>query len=164
MHLFPSWFSRRFFARLISTLICTVLVLRPFNKYAGQSAFLALTIKELVFSVQESLAQQLEATVLHLLGGLVAIGWSMLGKYLASLAPEQERLARAIPAIFLAVFCFFGMLEELILWFYKADIICCLAGWLKSRLPRLTLSTRIAGFTAIWLLTADVGAIQVSLN
>lgn len=113
MHLFPSWFSRRFFARLISTLICTILVLRPFNKYAGQSAFLALTIKELVFSVQESLAQQLEATVLHLLGGLVAIGWSMLGKYVASLAPEHEPLARAIPAIFLAVFSFFGMPEEL---------------------------------------------------
>ncbi|TFK72565.1 hypothetical protein BDN72DRAFT_836131 [Pluteus cervinus] len=134
---FAALWSRRLLARVLSTVLCAVLVvLHPFSKYGGSSAFLALALKELVFSVQDNLAQQLEATILHLAGGLAAIGISFLAKYLATVAGTTTVDARSILAIFLMSISF-------------------LAGWLKSRLPRLTLSMRIACFISIWLLTTD---------
>ncbi|KAF8892705.1 hypothetical protein BD779DRAFT_1436676 [Infundibulicybe gibba] len=127
--------SRRFIARVLSTILCvTLIVVGPFSKSARQYALFAMTVKELVFSVQETLAQQIEATFLHLTGGFLGIGLSLLGHYFASLCAVDSSAARAISAVFLALICF-G------------------AGWLKSRLPRLTLSARIACFVSIWLLT-----------
>ncbi|KAF8652680.1 hypothetical protein AX16_004186 [Volvariella volvacea WC 439] len=130
--------SRRVLARLLSTLLCTiVVVIRPFSKNGGAAAFLALTLKELVFSVQDNLAQQLEATILHLAGGLAGLGLSLLGRLLASYAGVTTGSARFILALFLTMISFF-------------------AGWLKSRLPRLTLANRIACFISIWVLTIDI--------
>jgi hypothetical protein len=52
--------TRRAIARVISTLLCCLaIVVRPFSVLGGPSAFLVLALKELVFSVQENLAQQL---------------------------------------------------------------------------------------------------------
>lgn len=52
--------TRRAIARVISTLLCCLaVVVRPFSALGGSSAFLVLALKELVFSVQENLAQQL---------------------------------------------------------------------------------------------------------
>ncbi|TFK42866.1 hypothetical protein BDQ12DRAFT_644760 [Crucibulum laeve] len=134
--------SRRRQARVLSTIICTILVVtRPFSEHGGQSAFLALTVKELVFPVQDNLAQQVEITFLHLIGGLSGIAISALGKFLASLSSPGTAVSRFIPALFLITTCF-------------------LAGWGKSRLPRLTLASRIACFVAIWLLTWDIGTEQ----
>ncbi|KAF9489836.1 hypothetical protein BDN71DRAFT_1455486 [Pleurotus eryngii] len=132
------WISRRFVARLLSTVICAILiVVRPFSRYGVPYAFLALSLKELIFSVHETIAQQLESTILGLLGGLLGIGLSSLGTFIASLPTVDSVTARAIRAIFLAFTCFGG-------------------GWAKSRLPRLTHAARICCFIAIWLLTADV--------
>ncbi|KAF9002047.1 hypothetical protein BDQ17DRAFT_1357989 [Cyathus striatus] len=134
--------SKRLQARVLSTIICAILiVLRPFSKFGGSSAFLALTIKELVFSAQGNLPQQIEATVLHLSGGLLAIAVSAVANSLASLRDPSSPTARFIPALFLALITFS-------------------AGWIKSRLPRLTLASRIACFVSIWLLTYDVGERQ----
>lgn len=100
--------SRRLLARTLSTFICSVLiVIRPFSHLGGQWAFLALTIKELHFSAQDTLAQQLEATVLHVWGGLCGIGISALAKYLTSLVSDPVN-QRALPAIFLVIISFFG--------------------------------------------------------
>jgi hypothetical protein len=102
-------FTRRSLARLLSTLICsTLIVVRPFGKFGGQSAFLALTVKELVFSAQQNLAQQIEALFLHLTGGMFAIAMSLLGTYLSTLAEPDSSLARAVPAIFLTLIAFTG--------------------------------------------------------
>ncbi|KAJ3567123.1 hypothetical protein NP233_g6565 [Leucocoprinus birnbaumii] len=150
LHLFMSalWrlvASRRFLARVLSTVLCaTLVVLKPFSRYGGNSAFLALTIKELVFSPQENLPQQIEATFFNLVGGLAGISLSSLGKFLASLSYHRTGssiLTRCIPGLTLSSICF-------------------LAGWFKSWLPRLTLASRIACFVSIWLLTADVGGPQ----
>lgn len=102
--------SRRLCARLLSTLICSILiVLHPFSRFGGEYAFLALAVKELVFSPDHSLAHQIEKTVLHFfLGGLVGIGCSMFAKYIASLFSPQSALARVIPALFLILICFVG--------------------------------------------------------
>lgn len=137
--------SRRFLARMLSTVLCaTAVVLRPFSRFGGSSAFLAITIKELVFSPQENLPQQIEATFFNLVGGLVGVSLSSLGKFLASLAYDRTGgsvLTRCIPGLTLSSICF-------------------LAGWFKSWLPRLTLASRIACFVSIWLLTFDVGGPQ----
>lgn len=139
-----SLFSRRLLARTLSTFICSLLIVfRPFSRLGGQWAFLALTIKELHFSAQDTLAQQLEATVLHVSGGLFGLGLSTLAKYFTSLVTDSVN-ARALPAIFLVLICFFG-------------------GGLKSRLPRLTGAARIIMFMAVWLLMEDVGKTQVVL-
>ncbi|KAL1705659.1 hypothetical protein EV121DRAFT_279390 [Schizophyllum commune] len=136
--------SRRLLARTLSTFICSVLiVIRPFSHLGGQWAFLALTIKELHFSAQDTLAQQLEATVLHVWGGLCGIGISALAKYLTSLVSDPVN-QRALPAIFLVIISFF-------------------AGGLKSRLPRLTGAARIVMFISVWLLMQDVGQTQIIL-
>ncbi|KAF9451224.1 hypothetical protein P691DRAFT_724576 [Macrolepiota fuliginosa MF-IS2] len=137
--------SRRFLARALSTVLCSILVVfLPFSRFGGQSAFLAITIKELVFSAQENLPQQIEGTVLHLVGGLVGVALSSFGKFLASLTYNRigdAPLTRCIPALTLAFICFS-------------------AGWLKSRLPRLTFASRIACFVSIWLLTSDITSQQ----
>ncbi|THH09172.1 hypothetical protein EW146_g8766 [Bondarzewia mesenterica] len=98
-----------------------------------------LTFKELVFAVQENLGQQVEATVLNLMGACVGIALSTLARYLASLCPDDSASARTIPAIFLILICF-------------------MAGWAKSRLPRLQRSARISCFASIWILTTNVGS------
>lgn len=59
-------------------------------------------MKELAFSVQDTPAQQLGATVLHLLGGLTGIGMGIFGKYIASLIQPNTPIARATPALFLS--------------------------------------------------------------
>ncbi|KAH9977258.1 hypothetical protein BGW80DRAFT_1435937 [Lactifluus volemus] len=65
-----NFFTRRVFARLLSTFICClVLVVKPLSRYGGPSAFLLLTLKELVFSAQETLAQHFEATILNITAG-----------------------------------------------------------------------------------------------
>ncbi|TFK82012.1 hypothetical protein K466DRAFT_531014, partial [Polyporus arcularius HHB13444] len=134
------WFARRPLARLLSTLLCSIIiVIRPFSHLGGQFAFLVLALKELVFSVQESLAQQLELTCLNILGALLGIGISSLGKYLASLSGPDSPRARVTCAVFLIVISF-------------------LAGLAKSRLVRLQLSTRISCFISIWILTTDIGS------
>ncbi|KAJ3915272.1 hypothetical protein F5877DRAFT_81995 [Lentinula edodes] len=137
---FWSFFSsRHFLARVVSTLLCSILiVIQPFSKYGGSLAFLALTIKELNFAPQDNLAHQLEGLVLNLFGGLTGIGISLLGNYIASLTGDTA-LARTIPAVFLAFICF-------------------LMGWLKSALPRLTMSSRLVCFISIWMFTQDPGA------
>ncbi|KAJ3748883.1 hypothetical protein DFH05DRAFT_612900 [Lentinula detonsa] len=136
--------SRHFLARIVSTVLCSILVvIRPFSKYGGSFAFLALTIKELDFAPQDNLAHQLEALILNLFGGLTGIGISLLGNYLASLT-DDTALARTIPAVFLTLICFS-------------------MGWLKSALPRLTLSSRLACFISVWMLTEDPGAKNASL-
>lgn len=101
--------SSRYVARVLSTFLCSVVVaIRPFSKLGGADAFLILTLKELVFSPQEDLAQQLEATVLNIMGALIGIGTSTLAKYLASVSTDNRINARLIPALFLVAVSFFG--------------------------------------------------------
>ncbi len=113
-------FTRRSLARLLSTFICSAIIaFRPFSRFGGQYAFLVLALKELVFSVQENLAQQLELTCLNILGALIGIGLSTLAKYLASLAGPDTVAARTICALFLILISFVGehlCLETLSRW------------------------------------------------
>ena len=103
------FFTRRVLARLLSTLLCCiVLVVKPWSRFGGLSAFLLLTLKELVFSAQETLAQHLEATILNITGALFGIGLSTLARFLASLQPDLSASSRAIPAVFLVCITFFG--------------------------------------------------------
>jgi hypothetical protein len=163
--------SKRLQARILSTLLCaTIVALKPFSRFGGTSAFLAITIKELVFAPQENLPQQIEATFFNLAGGLTGVSLSSFGKFLTSLAYNRTgdtTLTRCIPGLTLASICFlgeFGVLLQIYFLYIIDPItrsICDLAGWLKSWLPRLTLASRIACFVSIWLLTFDVGAPQV---
>ncbi|KAI0798119.1 hypothetical protein C8Q75DRAFT_709584 [Abortiporus biennis] len=131
--------SKRALARILSTFLCSLaVVIRPFSVLGGRYAFLVVTVKELVFSVQTNLAQQLELTVLNLLGAFAGIGFSTIAKYIASLYPIDDPRGRATCATTLISISFF-------------------AGLIKSRLPRLTLSMRISCFISVWLLTADIG-------
>ncbi|KAI0340717.1 hypothetical protein BDW22DRAFT_1333959 [Trametopsis cervina] len=131
--------SKRPVARLLSTfLCCMVIVIRPLSHFGGKYAFLVLTLKELVFSVQASLAQQLELTILNIMGAFLGIAISTLAKFIASKYPQDSVNARATCAIVLVLVAFF-------------------AGLAKSRLPRLQLSTRISCFVSIWILTTDIG-------
>jgi hypothetical protein len=123
------FFTRQALARLISTLICSVVVVvRPFSRLGGESqpygmvnydsanrtpipgsnAFLILTIKELVFSAQADLAQHLEATVLNIAGALCGIGFSALGMFLSSLLGEESPSCRALQASCLVIIVFTG--------------------------------------------------------
>ena len=107
------WFARRPLARLLSTLLCSIIiVIRPFSQLGGQYAFLVLALKELVFSVQGNLAQQLELICLNILGALLGIGISTLAKYLASLAGHDTAGARVICAVFLILISFIGRLNS----------------------------------------------------
>ena len=108
-HYLTKFISRRSLARLLSTFLCaTIIAIRPFSHLGGPNAFLVLAIKELVFSVQETLAQQLELTVLDITGALLGIGFSTLGKYIASLSPRDSAASRATCAVFLVVITFVG--------------------------------------------------------
>ncbi|KAG2349332.1 hypothetical protein BDR05DRAFT_979574 [Suillus weaverae] len=138
--------SRRALARVISTFLCILFVtIHPFSQLGGSSAFLVLSLKELVFSVQEDLAQQLEITIINITGALAGIGVSTFAKYLAAIPQEGSATSRLIPAVFLVTISFF-------------------AGWAKSRLPRLHLSARISCFVSIWLLTENIGITSAVLS
>ena len=84
------------------------------------TTFSPQTLKELVFSVNETLPQQLEATFLNLAGAIIGIGISTLARFLSALRPDDSASARAIPAIFLVVLAFFGA------WYSHAHIACTL--------------------------------------
>jgi hypothetical protein len=116
--------SRRFLARMLSTVICAVLiVVKPFSRFGGSSAFLAITVKELVFSAQENLPQQIEATFFNLVGGLTGVSLSCLGKFLAALAYSQTGntvLTRCIPGLTLSCICFLGIVP---LFFFFIHLI-----------------------------------------
>ncbi|KAH9999030.1 hypothetical protein BJV77DRAFT_654063 [Russula vinacea] len=58
---------------------------------------------------------------LNIMGAFIGIGLSTLARYIASLRPDLSASSRAIPAVFLVSIAF-------------------LAGWAKSRLPRLQFS------------------------
>lgn len=101
--------NRRAIARILSTLLCCLVIsIRPFSAFGGPYAYLVITIKELIFAIQENLAQQLEGTVLNVAGALFAIGVSTLAKYLANLPDVDAVAARSIPAIFLVLIAFVG--------------------------------------------------------
>lgn len=157
-----NFFTRRVLARLLSTfLCCSFLVVKSWSRFGGPSAFLLLTLKELVFSAQETLAQHLEATILNITGAFFGIALSTLARYLASLRPDYSASSRAIPAVFLFSITFLGV-------HHLTFPVCSpthgsLAGWAKSRLPRLQLSARISCFVSIWLLTTNVGVSSVSV-
>lgn len=113
-HVFSSqisdFFTRRVLARLLSTLLCCIiLVVKSWSRFGGPQAFLLLTLKELVFSAQETLAQHLEATILNITGALFGIGLSTLARYIASLQPDLSAASRAIPAVFLVFITFLGV-------------------------------------------------------
>lgn len=113
------WLARRprALARLLSTSLCSlIIVIRPFSRLGGQYAFLVLALKELVFSVQENLAQQLELTFLNILGALIGIGISTLAKHIASLAGHDTPAARATCACFLILLSFLGESRYLFLF------------------------------------------------
>ncbi len=149
------YLAKRPLARLLSTFLCSVIiVIRPFSRLGGQYAFLVLALKELIFGVQENLAQQLELTMLNILGALTGIGVSTLAKYIASLAGQDTAGARATCFIFLISISFFG---EQLLQLSLPSVSRSTAGIIKSRLVRLQLSTRISCFISIWLLTNDIG-------
>ena len=110
LSLISDFLTRRVLARLLSTLLCCiVLVIKPWSRFGGHNAFLLLTLKELVFSAQETLAQHLEATILNITGAFFGIGLSTLARYLASLLPDNSAASRTIPALFLVGITFFGV-------------------------------------------------------
>lgn len=101
--------NRRAIARILSTFLCCLVVaIRHFSALGGPYAFLLLTVKELIFAIQENLAQQLEGTVLNVMGALAAIGTSTLAKYLANLPEAHTATARIIPAVFLVFITLVG--------------------------------------------------------
>ena len=161
--------TKRSLARLLSTFLCSLaIVIRPFSVLGGNAAFLVLALKELVFSVQENLAQQLESTVLNITGALIGIGLSTLAKFIASLYDHDSANGRACCAAFLVVISFFGASSDPR---FMAHIVCITynafiykAGLIKSRLPRLQLSTRISCFVSVWLLTTNIGIPSVCLE
>ena len=101
--------NRQAIARILSTLLCCLIVAtRPFSTLGGPYAFLVITIKELIFAIQENLAQQLEGTILNVMGALFAIGFSTIAKYLANLPETNGVMARTVPAISLVFITFVG--------------------------------------------------------
>ncbi len=105
-----NFFTRRVLARLLSTLLCcSFIVIKPWSRFGGPAAYLLLTLKELVFSAQETLAQHLEATILNITGAFFGIGLSTLARFFASLRPDLSASSRAIPAIFLVSITFLGV-------------------------------------------------------
>lgn len=101
--------NRRAIARVLSTLLCCLVVsIRPFSTIGGQYAFLVITVKELIFAIQENLAQHLEGTALNVMGALFAVGISTVAKCLANLPEMGAVIARTIPAVFLVFIAFVG--------------------------------------------------------
>jgi len=80
------------------------------SQLGESSAFLVLNLKEIVFSIQEDLAQQIEITVLNITGALIlGIGVSTFAKYLATLPQKGSATSHLIPAaVFLPTISFFG--------------------------------------------------------
>ena len=104
-----AFFARRPLARILSTFLCALIIaVRPFARLGGPYAFLVLALKELVFSVQDSLAQQLELTALNILGALLGIAISTLGRFIAAQYPAESARPRATCATFLVLISFFG--------------------------------------------------------
>ena len=68
----------------------------------------ATTLKELVFAVQETLPQQVEATVLNITGALVGIATSTLARYISMQCTDHSTAARAVPIVFLTMIAFSG--------------------------------------------------------
>jgi hypothetical protein len=89
--------------------------------FGGSAAFLVLALKELIFSVQETLAQHLEATILNIMGALLSIALSTLAKWLATLPRFDSINSRIIPAAFLVLISFLGKLVFSVM-FYLADM------------------------------------------
>ena len=109
LHVLKSFVTRRNLARIVSTFMSAlIIVIRPFDKLSGDRAFLLFTIKELVFSVQETLAQQLEATMLNLMGATAGIILSTLARAIAGLFPVDSVKGRTVCAVFLVSITFFG--------------------------------------------------------
>jgi hypothetical protein len=75
----------------------------------GPYAFLVLTQKELVFSAQVNLSEQLEITALNILGILIGIGMSALGIHLSSLLGRETVRCRALQAFWLVMVIFIGV-------------------------------------------------------
>jgi hypothetical protein len=124
-----NFFTRRVLARLLSTfLCCSFVVIKRWSKFGGPSAFLLLTLKELVFSAQETLAQHLEATILNITGAFFGIGLSTLARYIASLRPDLSASSRAIPAVFLVSITFLGLYCPT--FPVAAPTYCCAFSWL----------------------------------
>lgn len=98
--------STRALARILSTFLCCIaVVVTPFSTFGGNYAFLVLALKELVFAVQASLAQQLELTVLNILGAIMGIAVSTLAKFIAVQSDEDSPASRATRALFLVLVC-----------------------------------------------------------
>ena len=161
-----AFFARRPLARILSTFLCALIIaVRPFARLGGPYAFLVLALNELVFSVQENLAQQLELTCLNIIGALLGIGLSTLAKYIASLAGPDTNAARATCFVFLILISFLGSFLTpsntftLVINHYIAPT----AGVAKSRLVRLQLSTRISCFISVWILTSNIGVPQARI-
>jgi len=118
------FFTRRVLARLLSTfLCCLVLVIKSLSRLGGHNAFLLLTLKELVFSAQETLAQHLEATILNVMGAFFGIGLSTLARYIASLQPDHSTASRSIPAVFLLFVTFVGVCCPLLLCRHPLNVL-----------------------------------------
>jgi hypothetical protein len=103
-------FNRRALANILATILCAlVVVIRPITHLGknDQNIFLIITVKNLVFNVQENLAQHIELTILNLTGALLAIGLSSLGLYL-HLVITNTSASRTIVAIFLVAIGFIG--------------------------------------------------------
>ncbi|KAI0310380.1 hypothetical protein OF83DRAFT_1166649 [Amylostereum chailletii] len=143
---YSRFFTRRILARWLSTFItATMVVIRPFSRLGGPSAYLALSIQTLTFSVQDTLPQQIELTMLNTLVSLVTVAVSTLARYLSSLCPDNSTGSRAIPSVFLIIIAFF-------------------AGWVKNAMPRLHLAARIACLIAIFLLATEPGVAADALE
>ncbi|KAG1883151.1 hypothetical protein F4604DRAFT_1741037 [Suillus subluteus] len=115
--------SRRALARVMSTFLCILFVtIHPFSQLGGSSAFLVLSLKELVFSVQEDLAQQLEITIINIAGALAAI------------PQEGSVTSRLISAVFLVIISFFAgwAKSRLPRLHLSARISCFVSIWLLT--------------------------------
>ncbi|TFL06868.1 hypothetical protein BDV98DRAFT_1716 [Pterulicium gracile] len=136
--------SPRFYARILSTVICSALLVIPGTTgLGGPSGFLSLTVKELAYSCQVDAAQQLEATVLGLLGAIISIVWSSLALLVAASTDgsgsrtHNSQTSRAILALALVV-------------------ICCSAAYVKSSFPRLTVQMRVSMLVSVFMLTERI--------
>src|ERR1700742_1523285 len=94
---------RRALARFLVVFLCAIFILvRRLARIGGAFPFLILTFKELVFSVQDGLSQQIEITILNYLGALWGIGISNLGVFFTILANRNvgvdSPISRTIPA------------------------------------------------------------------
>lgn len=104
---------RKLCARILTVIICLIFILIPsVAVLGGQYVFLALSLKELVFPIQQSFAEQLEVTILNCLGALTGVGISSLAIYFRALAdrhgPSDHGVSSLVPALFLALISCLG--------------------------------------------------------